>query len=83
MINPTVADTTVIAHILSGLLASGHYTRDCECTNNELPEPIRSDLGKDWKETGLPTRFSSKAVEDAVMLWKELHVEIEYIVREQ
>lgn len=73
----TQHDQILIAHILSGLLASGHYTHapDLEA-KPDFPEydpgPIRFDFGKDWKESGEPRRHPSNAVSDALDLYDEL-----------
>lgn len=73
----TQHDQILIAHILSGLLASGHYTNppnfSAKPDSPEYnPEPIRFDCGKDWKASGEPRRHPSHAVSDALDLYDEL-----------
>lgn len=61
--------------ILSGLLASGHYSTTVTPSTPSTDEDggvIRHDAGKDWRADQLPQRFSSAAVEDAIMLANEL-----------
>ena len=58
--------------IMSGLLASGHYTFPPERNNDDEPRIIRWDAGKDWKALDLNRRFVTNAVDDALSLLNEL-----------
>lgn len=60
--------------ILSGLLASGHYTFDAE-DNCDTKCFITNDNGKDWQEFST-RKHGAIAVEDALLLADELFDEV-------
>ena len=63
--------------IMTGLLASGHYTQvtppppGAEDQPDE-PQVRRFDWGKSWKEDGASQRFTAHVVSDARALLREL-----------
>ena len=61
-------------HIMSGLLASGHYTRlFCEEEMKDEEPRLRAwDAGQEWKKDGLQRRFPRHVVDDALSLLDEL-----------
>ena len=55
--------------IMTGLLASGHYTELDTSEASEVEPSVRFfDHRKGWKEDGCPRRISRYAVSDAIML---------------
>ena len=67
--------------IMTGLLASGHYTEvtppppGAEDEPDE-PEVRRFDWGTTWKEDGAWRRFQAHVVDDALSLLKDLEAEV-------
>lgn len=59
------------AQILSGLLASGHYTGE-----HADGMPYVKALDKDWEDHGCHQRYLSCAVDDAGQLLIELEAEL-------
>lgn len=74
--SPTKKDAPEVIQILSGLLASGHYTIPGDGTDPDVPCVWHRDLGKNWEQDGWPSRYYSAAIEDAIMLWRELNEEL-------
>ena len=72
-IDITPEDAPLVTQIVSGLLASGHFTYpiDEECNDRE-PGSLRADCGKDWEADGWSRRFTSYAVEEAMTILKEI-----------
>lgn len=72
----TLANTSqkaeIAARILSGLLASGHYTELAAEQGEELPRVKRWDAGEDWKAEGFDRRQICHAIDDAIDLMEDL-----------
>lgn len=64
--------------ILAGLLASGHYTRTDNDDGTGEPYVFTTNLGKTWKESGLPLPHQSNAVADAIAMADELMKYVEF-----
>jgi hypothetical protein len=66
-------DVPLAAQIVSGLLASGHYTfipgpdEDSDGTH-----VFRSDCGDEWEKHGFSQRYVSLAVEEALEMLREI-----------
>lgn len=67
------SDIPMLVQIASGLLASGHYTNNDERGD---PFPAEFDLGDDWKENGMASRFGFHAVEDAIRILRNIKEEV-------
>ena len=64
-----------MATIVSGLLASGHYSHSGEWTGVEGsadPELIQYDAGENWKEDGYHRRFQRRVIDDAESLLDDI-----------
>jgi len=60
-----------VCTLVSGLLASGHYTRQDDEYREGDPHIRSWDAGKDWKSEGQIRRFPSHVVADAMnLLWE-------------
>ena len=68
----TPADVPLVCEIVSGLLASGHYTFEPEQDEPLENRLIRVNCGEDWKESGFPRRYTALAVEEAIELLREI-----------
>lgn len=68
------ADIQIVATILNGLLASGHYTFPGD--DDDGPKPAKFDNGKDYKEY-VSRRFTTAAVEDSFEIYDEILDEID------
>lgn len=68
-------DINLAATILSGLLASGHYTVAPD--DDDGPRLEKTDNGKDYKDTCVPCRFTTLAIEHALDICSELEEQIE------
>lgn len=72
----------IILPILQGLLASGKYTVEADCSDAvEVVKHLRFDWGKDYDRSCTTRRHSSLAIEDAVDLADELIAEMELVER--
>jgi len=60
------------AQIMTGLLASGHYTTSP--SSSKPPRLVYRDFSQGWAELGMPERFIPEAVLDAVDMAKTLKV---------
>ena len=68
-------DINLAATILSGLLASGHYTIAGD--DNDCPKLEKVDNGKGCKDMHVYSRFTTLAIEHALDLCDELEEQIE------
>ena len=68
-------DINLAATILSGLLASGHYT--IEGDDDDGPSLEKTDNGNDRIKSNFPKRYSTIAIEHALDLCDELEEQIE------
>ena len=75
-ISPENQKLQIIATIMQGLLASGHYTRTT--TDGDINEPSIKKIynGSDWREMGFKSIHGSFVVFDAIELLNELEREL-------
>lgn len=65
-----------VCNLVSGLLASGHYTNQDDEYRGGDPYVRSWDAGKDWENEGHLRRFPSHVVADAINLLGEIETAI-------
>jgi hypothetical protein len=67
----------LVVQLVSGLLASGHYTDFVEHSDGDKePYILKTDNGKDWKTSGFNQRRSAIVVDAAFELLHEIDLEV-------